>query len=131
MMQNSDPMGSSSRWVSQGCSSSHAQVSMPTSRRRAALAAADEQRAAPLIEVGFGECEGFMEPETGSPEDHDEAAEPSAVRGVAGGAHDGDDLLDLGRVGGVALALVAWRATGVKLGRRCGRTPPTSAVKQL
>jgi hypothetical protein len=97
----------------------------------AALAAADEQGAAPLIEVGFGECEGFVEPETGSPENHDETAEPSAVRGVAGGAHDGDDLLNLGRVGGVAQALVAWRATRVKLSCRRGRPPPTSAVKQL
>jgi hypothetical protein len=71
----------------------------------AAFAAADEQRAAPVIEVGFGECRCFVEAETGSPEDHDESAQLSAVRGVAGGAHDGDDLLHLGRIGGVALTL--------------------------
>ena len=97
----------------------------------AALAAADEQRSSPLVEVGFGECERFVKAQTGPPQDHDETAEPLAVRRVAGGAHDGDDLLDLGRVGGVALALVAWRATRVKLGCRRGRTPPTRTVKQL
>ena len=84
-----------------------------------------------MIEVGFGEGQGLVDAGAGSPQDHDQSAEPAAVRAVAGGAHDGDDLLDLGRVGGVALALVAWRAAGVKPRHRCGRTPPTGAVKQL
>jgi hypothetical protein len=33
----------------------------------AALAAADEQRAAPVIEIGFGECDRFVEAQNGSP----------------------------------------------------------------
>jgi hypothetical protein len=32
---------------------------------------------------------------------------------VAGGAHDGDDLFDLGRIGRVAQTLVAWSVAGV------------------
>jgi hypothetical protein len=43
-----------------------------------ALAAADEQRAAALIEIGLGERERFVDAQPGSPDD-DEAAEPAAV----------------------------------------------------
>src|SRR4051812_9820281 len=44
-----------------------------------ALAAADEQRAASLIEVRLGERERFLDAQPGSPEDHDQSAQPAAV----------------------------------------------------
>jgi hypothetical protein len=36
-----------------------------------ALGAADEQRAAAVIEIGFGEAESFLDASPGAPEDHD------------------------------------------------------------
>jgi hypothetical protein len=53
-----------------------------------------------------------------APQDDDQAAQPTAVRTVTGRAHDGDDLFDPGRIGGVAQTLVARRATGVKARHR-------------
>jgi hypothetical protein len=47
----------------------------------------------------------------------------------AGVAHDGDDLLDGGRVGGIADALVARRAAGVVAGHGRRRTAPPSRVE--
>ena len=72
-----------------------------------------EQRAAPLIEIDFGERQRFLDAQPGTPEDHDQATQASPVRVVAGRAHDGDDLLDLGRIGGI-LHLPA--ATGLERG---------------
>jgi hypothetical protein len=40
------------------------------------------------------------------------------VDAVAGAAHDGDDLLDRGRIGGVAHSLVARRPTGMERRQR-------------
>jgi hypothetical protein len=95
-----------------------------------ALAVSDEQRAAGMVEIGFGEGEGFLDAQSGAPQDHDQATEPAAVCAVTGGAHDGDDLLDLRWIGCVAQTLVARRATGVepRHGRR--RATPTGAVQQ-
>ena len=84
MTQNSGPMGSATRSSSQGWSSCQPQSSMPTSRR-AALAAADEQRAAALIEIGLGEVERFLDAQSGSSKDDAKAAESPAVRAVSGG----------------------------------------------
>ena len=67
-----------------------------------------------MIEIGFGEAEGFLDAEPGAPEDHDQAAEAVSVGAVASGAHYGDDLLDLGWVRGIPQALVAWRETSVE-----------------
>jgi hypothetical protein len=39
-----------------------------------ALTATDEQRAAAVIEVGFGEGESLLDAQTCAPEDHDQAA---------------------------------------------------------
>jgi hypothetical protein len=55
-----------------------------------------------MIEIGFGEGERFLGAQPGAPRDHDQAAQPAAVRAIAGGAHDGDDLLILRRIGWVA-----------------------------
>jgi hypothetical protein len=54
-----------------------------------------------LIEIAFPERQRLLDAQPGSPHDHDESASPPAMRSVPSGAHDGDDLLDLGRVGRV------------------------------
>jgi hypothetical protein len=69
-----------------------------------ALTAANEQRAAAVVEVGLVERESLANAQAGAPVHHDQAAQAAALRAVAGGAHDGDDLLDRGRVGGIAHA---------------------------
>jgi hypothetical protein len=86
----------------------------------AALAAADEQRSAARVQVGLGERERLVDPQAGAPQHDDQAAQSAAVDAVAGAAHDGDDLLDRGRVCGVAHPLVARRAAGVELRQRGG-----------
>src|SRR5215217_2418456 len=79
-----------------------------------ALAAPNQQRAATVIKIAFGERKGFLDAQPGAPHDHDESAEAPAVRPVPGGAHDGDDLFDLRRVGRVAQTLVAGSVAGVE-----------------
>ena len=49
--------------------------------------------------------------------------------GASPAAHDGDDLFDLGRIGGVALALVARRSTGMESRHRRRRWTSTGAVE--
>jgi hypothetical protein len=44
----------------------------------ASRAAPDQERAAAVIEVGFGECERVRDAEAGSPDDHSQAAQPAA-----------------------------------------------------
>jgi hypothetical protein len=83
---------------------------MPTSRRRPPLPRRTSTALA-LIEIGLGERQRFLDPQSGAPEDHDQAAQSTAVCPVTGRARDGDDLLDLGWMGGVPQALVARRTT--------------------
>src|SRR5450755_1774858 len=64
-----------------------------------AFASAHGEGAARAVEVGLGEVECFADPQSGSPEHDDQRSQAGAVRVVAGGAHDGDDLLDGWRVG--------------------------------
>jgi hypothetical protein len=71
-----------------------------------------------VIEIAFCERERLLYAQPRSPHDHDQSAQPAAVRAVAGGAHDGGDLFDLGRVGGVAQALVCRRVSCVEAGHR-------------
>src|SRR5687768_7129353 len=59
-----------------------------------------------------------------------QATQASAVRVVAGRAHDGDDLLDFGRIGGIAETLVARGSTGMEAGHGRRRPASTSTVKQ-
>jgi hypothetical protein len=90
----------------------------------------NEQRPSAVIEIDFGERERFLDPQSRTPENHDQTAQAAAVRTVAGGAHDSDDLLNLRRIGRVAQTLVAWWATGVEA-RHCGRRPlAASSVEQ-
>lgn len=49
---------------------------------------------------------------------------------VTGGAHDGDDLLDPWRVGGIAEALVSRRSAGVEAGHGRRRSPSAGVIKQ-
>jgi hypothetical protein len=66
MMQNSGPTGRPRRNSSQGWSSPQPHASMPTSRP-SALAAPDQERAAALIEIGVGQCQRFLEAQSGPP----------------------------------------------------------------
>jgi hypothetical protein len=80
----------------------------------AALAAADEDCAAAWVEVRLGERECFVDAQAGAPEHDDQSAHPQAVRRPTGLSHDGADLLDLRRIGGIPAALVARRPAGVE-----------------
>jgi RNA polymerase sigma factor (sigma-70 family) len=55
------PIGSLNRRSSHGCNSCHPHVSMPTSRRRPPLPRRTSSAPAPVIEVGFGQCECFVD----------------------------------------------------------------------
>jgi len=86
----------------------------------AALAAPHQQRTAPRVQVGLGQRERLTDPQASTPQHDDEPAQPAAVDAVAGVAHHGDDLLDRGRIGGVAHPFVARRPAGVELRQRGG-----------
>jgi len=96
----------------------------------AALAVANENRAARAVEIGLGEVESLTDPQAGPPEDDDQRSQTRPVRAIPCGTHYGDDLLDGGRVGRVAQALVPRRPTLVKARHR-GRRPalPSSVVQ--
>jgi hypothetical protein len=83
-----------------------------------------------VIEIALGERERLLDAQTRSPHAHDQPAQPAAVRAVAGGAHDGDDLLDLGRVSGVAQTLVSRRVTCVESRQRRRRSTSTGTIEQ-
>lgn len=53
------------------------------------------------VKVGLAQGERFADPQPGTSEHDDHAAQPDAFGAVAGGAHHGDDLLDGGWVGWV------------------------------
>ena len=86
----------------------------------AALAVADQQRAAPGVEVVLCERERFVDAQAAAPEHDDQRAQAPPVAVLPGKAHDRDDLLDRRRVGRVALALIARRTPRViaRKGRR-------------
>src|SRR5215203_6033738 len=52
------------------------------------------------------------------------------MRSAAGGAHDSDDLFDLGRVCRVAQSLVRWCLTDVESRHRRRRSTPAGAIEQ-
>jgi hypothetical protein len=72
---------------------------MPTSRRRLPLPRRNQQRAAALVEIALGESERLLDVQSGSPHGHDQSPQAATVGAVPGGALDGDDLLDLRRIG--------------------------------
>lgn len=75
-----------------------------------AVAAADEPGATPVIEISFGEGEGFLNAQAGPLQDHDQAAQPAPVHTVTV-ARITAMVSSPRRIGRVAQALVAWRAT--------------------
>jgi hypothetical protein len=83
-----------------------------------------------VIEIGFGERQRFLDPQSGAPEDHGQATQASPVQLIPGLAHDGDDLLDFGRIGGIAETLVSRGSASVEARHRRRRTASTSAIKQ-
>ena len=61
-------------------------------------ASASRQPRAPQAQ--FLDCrQRFLDARPGAPQDQDQATQVSPVCVVAGRANDGDDLLDLGRIG--------------------------------
>src|SRR5688572_6026728 len=73
---------------------------------------------------------GFLDAQSGAPDDHDQAAEAPAVRSVARSTHDRDDLFDLRRIGRVAQTLVARRVAGGKARQRRGRSTSAGTIEQ-
>jgi hypothetical protein len=112
--QNSGPTGSSTRTSSHCCSCSQAPIVHADFAAAAALAAADEDCAAAGVEVSLAERERFVDAQAGAPQHDDQSARPQAVRRRASLSHDGDDLFDLRRIGGIPAALVPRRPAGVE-----------------
>jgi hypothetical protein len=83
-----------------------------------------------LIEIGLAQRERFLDAQPGPLEDHDQAAQAASVGVVAGGAHHGDELLDLRRIGRIAKAFVVRRLTGVEAGHGRRGTTSTGAVER-
>jgi hypothetical protein len=84
----------------------------------AALAAADQQRAAALVEVVLCQRERLLQPQPGAPEDDDNRPQAPAVTVIARVAHHGHELVHGGRVCRIPHAFVARRSTGVVAGHR-------------
>jgi hypothetical protein len=83
-----------------------------------------------VIEIALGERERLLDAQPGSPHDHDQPAQPATVHAVPGRAQDGDDLLDLRRIGRVAQTLVAWSVTGVESRHRRRRSTSAGTIEQ-
>jgi hypothetical protein len=96
----------------------------------AALAVTNQYRAEPLVEVVLGDGERLVDSQPGAPEQHDEGPHAGTVGAAAGLAHDGDDLLDRGRIGWVAQPLVARRASGEIAGQGDRRAATAGGVEQ-
>ena len=99
----------------------HADLPAPT-----AFTAAHEHRTAAAIEIRLAERERLVDPEPGSPKHDDQRAQPPTINAVPRRSHDGDDLFDRRRVGGITDALVARRRPAWKrrLGATCRATTP-------
>jgi len=94
------------------------------------LAVADEHRSAAAVKIGPGQRERLADPQSRPPQEHDQRPQPDAIRARARGAHDRDDLLHGRRVGGVAPALVAGRATRVIARQGHGLPRMAGRIKQ-
>jgi hypothetical protein len=64
----------------------------------AALASAHNDGAATWIQIGLGKRKCLADPQSGSPKNDDQRAQPRAICPVVSSAHDGDDFLDRRRV---------------------------------
>ncbi len=81
----------------------------PNLAATAALTSAHKNSAATWIQIGLGKSECFADPQSRSPKNYDQRAQPSAVRPVVGGAHHSDDLLDRRGVSRVPQAFIPRR----------------------
>jgi hypothetical protein len=95
-----------------------------------ALAGADEQRAAIGVEVGLVERQRLADPQPGTPEHDDNAAQPDAVGTISGSAHHCDDLLHARRIRWIPKSFVARRDTLVEARRGRRRAASPSAIQQ-
>ena len=130
MTQNSGPTGSSTRTSSHGWSSSQAQSSMPTSRRRPPLPrrTSTAPRRASRSASASASASLIRKPARQSTAISPRSRRP--CRSSPACAHDGDDLLDRRRIGRVAHALVAWRTPGVESGHRGRRSTAAGGIEQ-
>jgi hypothetical protein len=128
MMQKQRPHGQLSAGGEPGAQLFPAPVVHADLAPSRALAAADQQRPTPLIEVVLRECERPLEPRSGPPEDDDQCAQAPAVTVVGRVTHDRHDLVRGRRIRRVAHALVGRRAAGVVAGRRHRRATPPGSV---
>jgi hypothetical protein len=83
-----------------------------------------------VVEVALGQRECFLDAQPGAPHDHDQPAQAPAVRSLASGTHDCDDLFDLRRIGGIAQTFVAGRVAGVETRQRRWRSTSTGTIEQ-
>jgi hypothetical protein len=84
----------------------------------ATLAATNQDSAALLVQIGFGETERLADPQAGAPEQDDQRTEPVTVGTVASRPHHRDDLVDRRRVSRIAKTLVARSSPVVIAGHR-------------
>jgi hypothetical protein len=90
-----------------------------------------KDRAARRVEVGLAQRERLRDPQAGTPEHNDQAADPDPIGILTGGPHHRDDLLDGGRIRWIPETLVAGRMALVKA-REGGRRPAAPrAIEQL
>ena len=76
-----------------------------------------EHGAAAAVQIALLQCERFTDPQTGTPQQHDQRAKPVTVGTVTDRAHDGDDLLNarwIGR-GGTRASTGPHRANAMRL----------------
>jgi hypothetical protein len=96
----------------------------------AALAATNQDSAALLVQIGFGQTERLADPQPGAPEQDDQRTEPVTVGTVASPAHHRDDLVDRRRVSRIAKPLVARRSPVVIAWHRRRGAATTGSVQQ-
>jgi hypothetical protein len=74
----------------------------------------DQYSAAGPVEVALLERERFADPQSGTPQQHNQRTKSVTVGAVTDRAHHSDDLFDRRRIGRVLLALVSgWTASVV------------------
>jgi hypothetical protein len=104
----------------------HADLAAPV-----ALPVTNQQGPAALVDVGLGQGEGFGDPQPAAPEHRDQRPDPEAVPGVAGLAHDEDDLLRARRIGRVLPAFVGRHSAAQDPGGRRRRATTPGHVEQI